>query len=148
MCGGQENCLFLLDPEPGADRLAREHLRPWLVEQGLIEDEIHDVLTAVTEAIDSVVTTEHDRDRAEPVQVSAVIDRDERGARGLALRVVDQGTMPISRGAVSDEVDYGSLMMRSAMDDVTTRRDPQGGTVIAMRTRPLLRRPRAHSAVR
>jgi anti-sigma regulatory factor (Ser/Thr protein kinase) len=137
MCSGKDSCLFLLDPEPGSDRPAREHLRPWLAEQGLIEDEIQDVLTAVTEAVMSIVGAERGQDRTEPVQVGAVVDVDDRGMRGVALRVVDQGTMPLPRGTVSNLVDYGQLMMRGAMDEVTTRSDPQGGTVITMRTRPL-----------
>lgn len=146
MCGGKDACLFLLDPTPGADRSAREHLRPWLAGQGLIAEEIQDVLIAVTEAVDGVVTAERHQDRGEPIQVSAVIDVDDRGARGVALRVVDQGTMPIARGTVSHIVDYGQVMMRSAMDEVTTTTDPQGGTVIAMRTRPLLRGHRKDAA--
>jgi hypothetical protein len=60
---------------------------------------------------------------------------------GRGAAVVDHRTMPVSPGTVSTVIDYGQLMMRSAMDEVTTR-DPQGGTVIAMRTRPLLRRSR------
>ncbi|TCK20618.1 ATP-binding protein [Pseudonocardia endophytica] len=140
MCSGKESCLFLLDPMPGADRPAREHLRPWLVEQGLVEDEVHDVLTAVTEAVCGVTNAERREGRGEPVQVSAVIEADTYGALGVALRVVDQGTMPLARGTVSHLVDYGQTMMRAAMDEVTTTSDPHGGTVIAMRTRPLLRR--------
>lgn len=140
MCSGEDSCLFVIDPVPGNDRPAREHLRPWLTERGLIAEEIHDVLIAVTEAIDSVMSAEHPDNRNEPIQVSAVVDTDRMGARGIALRVVDQGTMPVARGTVSHVVDYGQLMMRSAMDEVTTRHDPQGGTVIAMRTRPLFRR--------
>jgi anti-sigma regulatory factor (Ser/Thr protein kinase) len=139
MCSGKDTCLFLLDPTPGADRAARDHLRPWLGEQGLIAEEVQDVLIAVTEAIDGVISAERQQARDEPIQVSALIDVDDRGARGVALRVVDQGTMPIARGTVSQLVDYGGLMMRSAMDEVTSRSDPQGGTVITMRTRPLLR---------
>jgi anti-sigma regulatory factor (Ser/Thr protein kinase) len=142
MCSGKHDCLFLLDPVPGNDRLAREHLLPWLRAQGLIAQEIQDVLIAVTEAVDGVVSAERHEDRGEPIQISAVIDVDERGARGVALRIVDQGTMPINRGTVSQDIDYGQVMMRSAMDEVTTHNDPQGGTVITMRTRPLLRRQR------
>ena len=145
MCSGKDTCLFLLDPVPGTDRPARGHLRPWLAEQGLIAEEIQDVLIAVTEAVDGVVTAERHQNPGEPIQVSAVVDVDDRGARGVALRVVDQGTMPIARGTVSHIVDYGHLMMRSAMDEVATKTDPQGGTVITMRTRPLLR-PRKDAA--
>lgn len=146
MCSGKDSCLFLLDPAPGADRPAREHLRPWLTEQGLIDDEATDVLIAVTEAIDGVISAERRQDRSDPIQVSAVIDVDPYGARGVALRVVDEGTMPLARGTVSDVVDYGQTMMRSAMDEVSTESDPQGGTVISMRTRPLLRRSRKNTA--
>lgn len=142
VCGDKDACLFALEPVPGADRRAREHLRPWLAEHGLIADEVHDILIAVTEAIDSVVSTVRHEDGDEPIQVSAVIDLDSRGARGVALRIVDKGTMPITRGTVSHVIDYGDLMLRSAMDEVTKRSDPQGGTVITMRTRPLLRRRR------
>ena len=146
MCSGKDSCLFLLDPMSGADRRAREHLGPWLAEQGLIRDETQDVLTAVTEAVMSVVDAEQEQDRDEPIQVSAVLDVDDRGARGIALRVVSQHTTPITRGTVSNAVDYGQLMMRAAMDEVTTQRDPQGGTVITMRTRPLRHRPRRPAA--
>lgn len=53
---------------------------------------------------------------------------------------MDEGTTPIARGTISAAVDYGHIMMSSAMDEVTTSTDPDGGTVIAIRTRPLFRR--------
>lgn len=137
MCSGRDTCLFLLDPAPGAERAARAHLRPWLAEQALADDDVHDVVTAVSEAISGIAAYERDAGRVEPIQVSAVLDTDENGKRGVALRVVDQGTMPLDRGTVSDAVDYSQVMMRSAMDEVATQKDPQGGTVITMRTRPL-----------
>ncbi len=137
MCSGRDTCLFLLDPRPGADRPAREHLRPWLVEQCLAEDQIQDVLIAVSEAVGGIVAGERAAGRTEPVQVGAVVDVDGQGRRGVALRVVDQGTTPLSRGAVSTAIAHGQVMLHSTMDEVATRTDPHGGTVITMRTRPL-----------
>lgn len=138
MCTGRDTCLFLVDPLPGADRVARAHLRPWLIEHAFDDDDAHDVLVAVSDALAEAIADERDRGGADMIQVGSAVEDVGDGTTGLSVRIVDRTTMPLSRGGLS--AGRSLALAGGLMEQVSVHSEAHAGRVIMLRTRPLGRR--------
>jgi anti-sigma regulatory factor (Ser/Thr protein kinase) len=125
-------CLRLqVPPEPGYAREVREFIQSFARERGTAEDDVHEFVTAVSEALANAI--EHGRSR-EPIDVLCSVN-----ARGdLIARISDYGVgfspgeLP-SDGAASAsyrERGRGLAIMRRFTDRFSIKSEPGRGTIV------------------
>jgi anti-sigma regulatory factor (Ser/Thr protein kinase) len=125
-------CLRLhVPPDAGYARDARELIHTFATERGMSEDDVHEFVTAVSEALANAM--EHGRPR-EPIDVLCSVT-----SRGdLIARVCDRGVgfspddaSSDGRGSVSyRERGRGLTIMRGFSDHLTIKGQPGKGTVV------------------
>src|SRR5204863_3860861 len=108
---------------PKALRQVRQQLRAWLVEQGVEERRIDDVVQACAEGCANTVRHAYGEQPGE-----ATLELRLRGDGTLVTRIRDAGVWRAR--AHTESSGHGMEIMRALSDEVHVHRTPQGTTVV------------------
>lgn len=118
-----------------ASGLFRERVRIWLDDLQWPPEERDDVVAAVCEGVENVISHAYHARRSGDVILTGTVERAPKGMRRAVLEIVDHGRW---RPAPADPGDrgHGFTLMRASMASVRTILTT-GGTRVEMRSRPV-----------